>query len=68
MTEKSQNKIGYARVSTTDQKFQAQIDVLKKHGCGIIYSEKIKIIKFVSEAALLMAALTTLYMIIYVIH
>ena len=41
MTEKSQNKIGYARVSTTDQKFQAQIDVLKKHGCGIIYSEKI---------------------------
>jgi len=28
----------------------------------------IKIIKFVSEAALLMAALTTLYMILYVIH
>ena len=28
-------KIGYARVSTTDQKLQSQMDVLEKHGCGI---------------------------------
>ena len=41
MEEKSQQKIGYARVSTTDQKFQSQIDALEKHGCGIIYTEKV---------------------------
>ena len=39
--EKSQQKIGYARVSTTDQNVQSQIDALEKHGCGIIYTEKV---------------------------
>ena len=33
-------KIGYARVSTEDQKLDAQIDALKKDGCEKIYDEK----------------------------
>jgi DNA invertase Pin-like site-specific DNA recombinase len=33
-------KYGYARVSTTGQDLQAQMDVLKREGCDKIYSEK----------------------------
>ena len=32
-------KIGYARVSTPDQKMDLQIDELKKFGCEKIFSE-----------------------------
>lgn len=34
-------KIGYARVSTQDQKLELQIDDLNKMGCEIIFQEKI---------------------------
>ena len=34
-------KIGYARVSTTAQNLDAQIDLLKKEGCTKIYADKI---------------------------
>ena len=34
-------KIGYARVSTTDQNLERQLDILSKEGCERIYKEKI---------------------------
>lgn len=34
-------KVGYARVSTTDQNLDLQIDALEKEGCEKIYQEKI---------------------------
>lgn len=33
-------RIGYARVSTQDQKLDSQIDALKKNGCAVVYREK----------------------------
>src|SRR5699024_6783318 len=36
------SKIGYARVSTRDQNLNSQIDVLNRHGCDRIFSEKVR--------------------------
>lgn len=33
-------KIGYARVSTQDQKLELQIDELTRQGCGLVFQEK----------------------------
>ncbi|WP_174732988.1 recombinase family protein [Mesobacillus harenae] len=33
-------KYGYARVSTTQQDLEAQLQILKHEGCNVIYSEK----------------------------
>ncbi|GAF05536.1 recombinase family protein [Saccharicrinis fermentans] len=32
-------KIGYARVSTKDQKLELQIEALEKYGCELIFKE-----------------------------
>jgi DNA invertase Pin-like site-specific DNA recombinase len=34
-------RIGYARVSTTDQDLDGQVAQLKSHGCEIVRSEKV---------------------------
>lgn len=46
-------KIGYARVSTPDQKLDLQIDALTKAGCEKIFSEKQSAIKHRPEFELL---------------
>jgi DNA invertase Pin-like site-specific DNA recombinase len=38
-------KIGYARVSTADQKFNLQTDALKEAGCSTIYKETVSGVK-----------------------
>ncbi len=42
-------KIGYCRVSTEDQNLDGQEDMLTKHGCERIFSEKISSMKFRPE-------------------
>ena len=37
----SNQKFGYARVSTKDQKLDMQINALDKYGCDVIYTEKV---------------------------
>ena len=40
MSQNTRMKIGYARVSTTDQNLQSQIDSLNAAGCDAVVSEK----------------------------
>ena len=37
----NQQKIGYARVSTTDQNLERQLDMLRQQGAEIIFQEKL---------------------------
>jgi DNA invertase Pin-like site-specific DNA recombinase len=50
-------KIGYARVSTQDQKLELQITELEKYGCGLIFQEKKSAVKERPELEKLLAQL-----------
>src|SRR3954468_16452047 len=41
MSRKNSSRIGYARVSTTDQDLELQTERLQSEGCGVIRSEKV---------------------------
>lgn len=50
-------KIGYARVSTKDQKLEMQRSALKENGCELIYEEKQSAVKSRPELKKLLAKL-----------
>ena len=50
-------KVGYARVSTQDQKLELQTNELEKHGCEKIFKEKKSAIKDRPELDKLLAHL-----------